>query len=135
MTHADDAPILLEVENLVVEYPSRRGKPPVRVLHGIDFSVAAGTTLAIVGESGCGKSTLARALVRLVPIEEGQIRFEGQDLAELRGKALASHRQDLQMIFQDPYGSLDPRMSAAGIIAEGLPQAKRQSRRDVRGLV
>lgn len=134
MNQVQEAPAQLEVENLVVEYASRRGHPPVRVLHGVDFAVPAGTTLAIVGESGCGKTTLARALVRLVPLTEGRIRFEGEDITELRGKALARHRQDLQMIFQDPYGSLDPRMSATSIIAEGLPTARR-SRREVRDLV
>lgn len=135
MSRTEHAPAQLEVENLVVEYASRGARDPVRVLHGVDFSVAAGTTLAVVGESGCGKTTLARALVRLVPMTSGRIRFEGEDITELRGAALSRHRQDLQMIFQDPYGSLDPRMSAAQIIAEGLPRQPRRRRGEVRELV
>jgi ABC-type lipoprotein export system ATPase subunit len=87
---------------------------------GVSFSVAAGETFAIVGESGCGKTTLARMLLRLIDADSGEIRFDGQDLLALDGAALREQRRRMQMIFQDPFASLNPRMRVGEIVAEPL---------------
>ena len=116
MGSADDP--LLSVRDLAVEFTVHGHRS--RVVDGVGFDLAAGRTLAVVGESGCGKSTLARALVRLETPVAGSIRYAGRDLATLAEKELRPLRGDLQMIFQDPYGSLDPHLTAAGIVAEPL---------------
>ena len=86
----------------------------------MSFHLERGRTLAIVGESGCGKTTLARAIMRLGPISAGQVLFEGDDMAQLRGRELRRFRRRLQMVFQDPYGSLNPRMRIAAVVKEGM---------------
>lgn len=91
-----------------------------RVVHGVSLQVAQGQTLALVGESGSGKTTIGRAILRLVEPAGGALWFDGVDLRALRGEALRRQRRDIQMIFQDPYASLDPRMTAATIVEEGL---------------
>ena len=99
-----------------------RGLPPpvVHALNGVSLEVARGETLGIVGESGCGKSTLARCLVRLWDVDDGQILFEGQDIGGLKGPARRAFNRRVQMIFQDPYSSLNPRMRVRQILAEAL---------------
>jgi oligopeptide/dipeptide ABC transporter ATP-binding protein len=119
-----DAP-LLEAENLQTYFPIRRGvlqrtAGHVRAVDGVDLQVMTGETLGLVGESGCGKSTLGRTLLRLVEPTGGSIRFEGQDVLAQRGAALKALRRNLQIIFQDPVGSLDPRMTVRDIVGEGL---------------
>ena len=99
----------------------RRGPAPVvRALAGVSIAIGRGETLAVVGESGCGKSTLARALVRLIGLDGGQIVFEGEDVRALRGEGLRRYNRRVQMVFQDPYGSLNPRMNAGEMLAEAL---------------
>jgi oligopeptide transport system ATP-binding protein len=115
---ASTDPNLLSVRDLVVEYPGK--DKSVRVLHGVTFDVPAGSTFAVVGESGCGKTTLARSLVRLLTPTSGHIQFEGVDLATLSERQMRRHRRHIQMIFQDPYGSLDPHMKATDLIGEAL---------------
>jgi peptide/nickel transport system ATP-binding protein len=109
---------LLAVENLVVEYPVAHGV--FRALDSISFTVGKGSTLAVVGESGCGKSTLAKSLVRLITPTSGHITFDGVDIAQLSERALRPYRSRIQMVFQDPYGSLDPHLSAVDIVGEPL---------------
>jgi ABC-type oligopeptide transport system ATPase subunit len=109
---------LLEVENLVVEYPVANGV--FRALDSVGFSVDAGSTLAVVGESGCGKSTLAKSIVRLLTPTSGAIRFDGVDISRMSEKGLRPYRSRIQMVFQDPYGSLDPHLSAVDIVGEPL---------------
>jgi len=87
---------------------------------GVSFSVAPGETFAIVGESGCGKTTLARMLLRLIEPDSGEIAFDGQDLLRLSGESLRVKRRQMQMIFQDPFASLNPRMRVGAIVAEPL---------------
>ncbi|MGU9825829.1 ABC transporter ATP-binding protein [Pseudomonas sp. LF242] len=113
---------LLEVDGLRVWFAQGgllRRKPPIKAVDGINLRLQRGKTLGIVGESGSGKSTLGQAILRLVDAQ-GSIRFEGQALDALKGKALRPWRRKLQVVFQDPFGSLSPRMSVQQIIEEGL---------------
>lgn len=116
---------LLRVTDLVKHFPSKerpfgRGRGAVQAVDGVSFCLGAGETLGIVGESGCGKSTLSRMLVRLINPTEGSVRFQGQELTTMRGQALRVARRQIQMVFQDPFASLDPRMTVAEIVAEPL---------------
>lgn len=116
---------LLEIQNLKVHFPVRpglfrRATEFVRAVDGVSFALAPGETLGLVGESGCGKTTLGRAIVRLVAPTAGRVLFEGEDLAKLNGAALRVRRRKLQMIFQDPFGSLNPRSTVADIVGEAL---------------
>ncbi|WP_049564323.1 ABC transporter ATP-binding protein [Nonomuraea sp. SBT364] len=110
--------VLLQVEDLVVEFPAGRGRT-VRAVSGVSFDLARGETLGIVGESGCGKSSTARALIQLPPPRAGSVRLDGVELTTLRGEALRRTRRRLQMIFQDPISSLNPRRRVRDIVAEG----------------
>jgi ABC-type glutathione transport system ATPase component len=116
---------------------SRGGSSSERftAVDGVSFSVAAGETFAIVGESGCGKTTLARMLLRLIEPDAGELHFEGADLLKLSGEPLRLKRRQMQMIFQDPFASLNPRMRVGAIVAEpleihepGLSAAERRDR-------
>src|SRR5882724_5949246 len=116
---------LLEVKNLKVHFPVKRrvfGRAHefVKAVDGVSFSIAPGETLGLVGESGCGKTTLGRAIVRLVEPTAGSITLGGADITKLDGAALRAQRRKLQMIFQDPYGSLNPRMTVEDIVGEAL---------------
>ncbi|GGS49726.1 ABC transporter ATP-binding protein [Planobispora rosea] len=110
--------VVLRVEDLVVEFPAGRGRS-VHAVSGVSFDVARGETLGIVGESGCGKSTTARALMQLPPPLRGSVRLDGVELTALRGEALRRTRRRLQMVFQDPISSLNPRRRVRDIVAEG----------------
>jgi oligopeptide transport system ATP-binding protein len=117
---------LLRLEDLKVYFPIRDGIirqrhiGDIQAVDGVSFDLARGETLGLVGESGCGKSTTGRAIIRLSPPTGGRIIFDGVDVTEFKGSALRQLRRRMQMIFQDPYASLDPRMTAGGIIAEPL---------------
>ena len=111
---------LLEARSLSKFFPARDGKGLVRAVNDVSLTLAEGETLGIVGESGCGKSTLARMLLRLIEPSEGKVLFQGEDLLSLSRAQMRQRRRDLQIVFQDPYASLDPRMNIARIIAEPL---------------
>lgn len=115
----------LEVVDLTTHFNQRRGlrlkpPPPIRAVDGVSFSIEEGKTLGIVGESGCGKSTTGRTIVRLVPATSGRVYLFGRDITDLRGSDLREVRRDVQLVFQDPYSSLDPRMKVGDIVAEPL---------------
>jgi oligopeptide transport system ATP-binding protein len=116
---------MLEVKNLKVHYPVRQGifggaRQNVKAVDDVSFAIGPGETLGLVGESGCGKTTLARAIVKLVEPTAGSVWLEGEDIARLSGAELRARRRKFQMIFQDPYNSLDPRMTVGEIIGEAL---------------
>jgi oligopeptide/dipeptide ABC transporter ATP-binding protein len=129
---------LLEVRDLKTSFTTDDGV--VRAVDGVSFSVEQGETLGIVGETGCGKSTTARLIMRLLAPTSGSIRFDGQDITSLRGARLKAVRRDMQMIFQDPYSSLNPRKTIGTIIGEpfvihGLEQGKGERRKAVQALM
>ena len=116
---------LLSVRGLKVHFPIRRGLlkrtvAQVRAVDGMSLELASGRTLALVGESGCGKTTAGKAILQLIRPSAGSVLFEGQELTRLHGRALRERRADFQLIFQDPYASLNPRMRVADILAEGM---------------
>ncbi|AYG81893.1 Oligopeptide transport ATP-binding protein OppF [Streptomyces hundungensis] len=112
---------LLSVRDLRMHFPGRRARSaPVRAVDGVSFDVAAGETLGLVGESGCGKSTTGRMIVRLLEPTSGTIAYEGQDISRLSRRELRPVRKDLQMVFQDPHSSLNPRQTVARVIADPL---------------
>lgn len=123
-TKATPAEPILEVNGLVKHYPLTRGilfkkqVGAVKAVDGVDFALGAGETLGIVGESGCGKSTVAKMLVNLERPTAGSIRYKGEDITRLSGKALKTVRRNIQMVFQDPYTSLNPRMTVGDIVGE-----------------
>src|ERR1039458_7744694 len=115
---------LIEVRDLVKHFPISKGivfkrnVGAVRAVDGISFEVKAGETLGLVGETGCGKSTTARLITRLLDATAGEVRFEGRGITKLRGAGLKAIRREMQMIFQDPYSSLNPRKTVGAIIAD-----------------
>jgi len=110
---------LVRVENLVKHFGAGLGTS-VKAVDGVSFDIREGETLGLVGESGCGKSTLGRLITQLIPATSGSVSFDDVELTKLRGEKLRQQRRQLQMIFQDPFGSLDPRMTVGDIIAEPL---------------
>ena len=120
-----ETPALLSVRDLKKHYPLRKGllgrsAGAVRAVDGVSFDVLPGETLGLVGESGCGKSTTGRAILRLIEPTAGSVTFAGQDVLALGGEDLRQLRRSMQIIFQDPFSSLNPRMSVGAIVREGL---------------
>ncbi len=118
-------PLFLVVDDLKTHFPIRRGLirrtvGAVRAVDGVSFSVTQGRTLGIVGESGCGKTTVGRSILRLVEPTGGRVVFAGHDVRQTHGAALRGLRRRMQIVFQDPYGSLNPRMTVRAILEEGL---------------
>lgn len=117
---------LIRVENLTKHFPLsgggllRRGVESVRAVDGVTFDIRKGETLGLVGESGCGKTTVGRTLVQLYPPTSGSVYYRGLDLAELKGAELRRARRNMQMVFQDPYASLNPRWTVHSIVSEPL---------------
>ena len=116
---------VVRVENLKKHFPIRKGllqrvAGQVYAVDGVSFSIGPGETLGLVGESGCGKSTVGRTLLRLIDPTDGTIEVEGNDITKLSYTELRPYRRQMQIIFQDPFSSLDPRMSAGSIVAEPL---------------
>jgi len=137
---------LLEVRNLKMHFPITRGVifqrqvGAVKAVDGISLTIKCGETLGLVGESGCGKSTVGRAILQLYKPTAGEVLFKGRDLTKLSGKEMRRMRRNLQMIFQDPYASLNPRMTVGDIIGEpirvhGLRQGKKAVRERVQELL
>ena len=124
MTAPAGATPLLEVRELVKHYGARamlgRSAPPVRAVDGVSLALGRGETLGLVGESGCGKTTVGRTIIRLQEPTSGQALLDGTDIFTLGPDALRAFRRRVQMIFQDPYGSLNPRMTVGDAIAEGM---------------
>ena len=130
---------LLEARGLVKHFPVGGGlfapRQAVHAVDGVDLAIGAGETLAVIGESGCGKTTLARTLTGLIPASAGTVLFAGDELSRLGRRGRRRFRRAVQMIFQDPFASLDPRMTAAAIVAEPLAVHGLGSRRKRRDLV
>jgi len=132
-------PPLLEVTDLVKHYPVRSGilrrrAGIVHAVDGVSFSLGSGETLGLVGESGCGKSTVARSVLRLIEPTAGHIRLNGRDITHLGKSELRTHRRSMQIVFQDPFASLNPRMTAGDIVGEplsvhGLASGRKQQAR------
>lgn len=123
--NAPSATPLVSVRNLTKHFPIRTGilqrvTGAVKAVDDVSFDVARGETLALVGESGCGKTTTGRTLLRLVEPTRGSVHFDGTDVMALKGEALRRMRRHMQIVFQDPYGSLNPRMTVGAAIKEGL---------------
>src|SRR5260221_13950248 len=116
---------LLEVKNFKVHFPVKHGlfsrvKAFVKAVDDVSLTVGPGETVGLVGESGCGKTTLGRAIIRLIEPTSGKVFFDGEDITNLEGAELRRRRRQFQMIFQDPYGSLNPRMTVEQIVGEAL---------------
>ena len=132
---------LIEVQDLTMHFPVTRGivfqrrVGTVKAVDGISFSIKKGETLGLVGESGCGKSTTGRAILQLYRPTAGSVRFQGSDLTKLRGDEMRRMRRQVQMIFQDPYASLNPRMTVGDIIGEPIRVHKLREGRAVRDRV
>jgi peptide/nickel transport system ATP-binding protein len=131
---------LLSVDGLAVDYRGRERKAGVkRVLHDVSFGVSPGETLALVGESGSGKSTIGRSLVGLAPVAAGRIEYAGTDITQANRRQRRALAKDIQMIFQNPYGSLNPALTVGDVLAEPLTAvlglSKRDARERVRGLL
>ena len=121
----ENTPVILQANHLVKTYTQSSGRfgfgsTQIKALDDVNLSLKAGSTLAVVGESGSGKSTLARCLLQLHPFDSGEVLFEGKDLAKLDASSLRNMRKNLQMVFQDPFASLNPRMRVGEIVGEGL---------------
>ena len=127
----------LEIQNLKTHFPVERGivfrrrVGTVRAVDGVTLSLKQGEILGLVGESGCGKSTLGRTILQLIPPTEGTVILAGRNLTQLRGEQLRAARADFQMIFQDPYASLNPRMTIFDALAEAIRSHKRVPRREL----
>ena len=123
---ADDREVLVDVKDVKVHFPIKKGVifdrtvGYVYAVDGVDLQIRKGETYGLVGESGCGKSTLGRAILNLEPPTAGSVEFDGVDIASLKGEELRRKRQDIQMVFQDPMGSLDPRQSVESLLLEGM---------------
>jgi oligopeptide/dipeptide ABC transporter ATP-binding protein len=131
---------LLEVKNLKKYFPIKKGilsrtMGQVRAVDGVSFALKRGETLGLVGESGCGKTTVGRSILRLIEPTAGQITFNDQNLLELEREELRKVRASLQIIFQDPFSSLDPRMNVGQIIAEPIRNHLKVSRKEIRNRV
>jgi ABC-type glutathione transport system ATPase component len=130
---------LLDITDLKVSFPGRGFRArPVEILHGVSLEVSAGETLGLVGESGSGKTTIGRAVLGLVKPSEGRIGFEGRDIGKLQGRARRGISDDIQVVFQDPYSSLNPSITIGDTLAEPLVTqgaTKRDARARVRGLL
>src|SRR5690625_4298235 len=121
----EDVNELLKVSHLKTHFPIgkgifRRSKEFVKAVDGISFKLNKGETLGIVGESGCGKSTMGRSILQLIQPTEGSVRFNGQELTELNKTDMRNVRGEMQIVFQDPYSSLNPKMTVGNILEEAL---------------
>ncbi|HAQ08252.1 MAG TPA: peptide ABC transporter substrate-binding protein [Bacillus bacterium] len=135
-----DTENLLEIKNLKTYYPVkggflRRTIGNVKAVDDVSFEIKKGETLGLVGESGCGKSTTGRTIIRLLKATDGEIIFEGKDITKLRGKTLQSIRQDIQMVFQDPYASLNPMQMVGDIVSEPIKNFKKMNSKDLKNEV
>src|SRR5512147_2073781 len=136
MPTTDSKDIILHIEDLVMHFPIYRGViqrqvGTVRAVDGVSFDIKRGETLGLVGESGCGKSTTGRTILQLFRPTSGSVHFDGVDLVNLKGDDLRKMRRKVQMIFQDPYASLNPRMTIGEIVGEPLVVHKVATQKEI----
>jgi oligopeptide/dipeptide ABC transporter ATP-binding protein len=133
---ADASGTLLDVRDLKIHFPAGSGVlargNAVKAVDGVSFTIRRGETLGLVGESGCGKTTTGRGILQLLPITSGSVIFQGEDLAKLSPRAIRQKRAHMQMVFQDPFGSLDPRFTIGQVVAEPLINFNQGSRAEIR---
>lgn len=127
--------MLLELRNIRKYFPVKKGLLPmahghVKAVNGIDLTIAKGENVSLVGESGCGKTTLGRLILKLLPLDSGQIIFDDCNITYLSAQEMRRHRKDLQMVFQDPYSSLDPRFTVRNIIKEAMVFDRKRSNKE-----
>lgn len=139
-TVKQDKDSLLEVKNLKTYYPIKGGflrhtVGHVKAVDNVTFSIKNGETLGLVGESGCGKSTTGRTILRLLNATDGQILFNGQDITKLKGRSLREIRKDIQMVFQDPYASLNPMQMVGSVVSEPIMNFHHRSLKSLKGEV
>src|SRR5881394_70647 len=115
-----ESSMLLDVRNLVKHFPVEKSDDVVQAVDGVSFAIKSGETLGLVGESGCGKSTVGRCLLRLQEPTSGEVYFEGRNILDLDNSGMRDLRREMQIIFQDPYASLNPRLSILSIVSEPL---------------
>jgi oligopeptide/dipeptide ABC transporter ATP-binding protein len=137
---SNHTPKILQIEGLKKHFPIRRGFFQrtvgwVRAVEDVSLAIAGGKTLGLVGESGCGKTTVARMILKLLPADHGRILYKGNDLCGLSDKQMKPLRKEIQIVFQDPYGSLNPRMTVGQTIAEGLRMTGIRERLRVRARI
>ncbi len=128
--------MLLELRNIKKYFPIKHSswhaaKDYVRAVDGLDLDIKKGENISLVGESGCGKTTLGRLILKLLPLTSGEIIFDNQDISQLSDKKMRLYRKDLQMVFQDPYSSLDPRFTIRNVIKEAMSAGEKKRQNEI----
>jgi oligopeptide/dipeptide ABC transporter ATP-binding protein len=131
----EDVVVRFDIKRTLMDRVTRQPQRAIHALNGVRLEIPRGETLGVVGESGCGKSTLARTIVGLIEANDGRVVFQGKDIGELRGTERRAYNRRVQMIFQDPYGSLNPQMSVRQVLTEALSVHKMRTKAEIPGRI